>query len=418
MIELEELTKFNIKEGITLHYLRADKFKTNVIGILIRNELTKENATKNAVLAQVLKKSCDKYPTSYELVRRTEEMFGSVFNVSVLKKGEEQILFFYMEVLANSKVFEEGLEFLREIISKPLIKENGFDKETVEREKENLRQKIRARSDDKKEYAKLRCIEETCSNEAFGVYGDGYEEDIDSIDCNNLYDHYIDMLKHSPIEIMVCGTQSYNTENIIKKMFIQDRQNIINLKPTISEKRNNEKNEVKEKMDILQGKLCMSFRSSSESKGKGFFGMLVFNEILGAGSNSRLFNNVREKESLCYYVNSFMYRYKMILVIQAGIEDKNYDKTVKIILDEIESLKSNLVTEKEIENAKINLSRYYNGIEDYQSGIMDFYLNEYLIGSCENIKSFIEKINKVNVEDVRKAAESISVDTVYFLSGK
>lgn len=411
-----------INQGIRIHMLETKKFKTTVISILVRSKLTREYATQNALLAEVLKKGCSKYTSSLAINRKMEELYGAVFDSYIIKKGEEQIICFYMECLSefsdNNDIVMESVAFLSQIITNPLTDGDSFLDGIVEREKVTLRQKIEGRMDDKKEYAKIRCIEEMCKEEPFGIYADGYVEDLELIDGNSLYLHYKNLLKSAPIEIVISGElKSQDSIETIKKAFSYKREKKINkFLPSSSTLKEGDVNEIQEKMDILQGKLCMGFRSKSESTGKSFFSTLVFNEILGGGASSRLFLNIREKESLCYYINTFIYRFKMILFLQAGIDKKNYEKTVKLIEETIESIKKQGVKEEELKNAKMSLIKMYRNNDDYQPAAMDFYITQYLLQSDETTDDFVKNIEKVSLEDVLNAAKSICLDTIYFLS--
>ena len=141
-----------------IHFLEEQQFKTNVISILLRIPLTRQNTTKTALLAEVLKNGCKKYPSKRENKKKMDDMLGSVFDVSILKKGQEQILFFYLETVKYEKeLLKQGFDFLQNMLFAPLEEAKGFPKKIVQREKKILEEKIKSRQDDKKEYAKIRC---------------------------------------------------------------------------------------------------------------------------------------------------------------------------------------------------------------------------------------------------------------------
>lgn len=417
-VEKKNTDKINQKDlGIKYHFLDGKKFKTNLIGVLIRTRLTRKDATKTALLAEVLKSGCEKYPSRQDISIQTEEMNGSIFDVSIIKKGEEQILFFYLETIKGDfNQLAEGIDFLNNIITKPLLEYGGFQSDIVRRQKKSLKRMIQMRSDDKKEYAKLRCLEEMCAEEPFGIYADGYEKDICKIDGRSLYTHYCKLLESAPIEIIFSGDvydqQYYETAksgfHFPKRDFKQIQENKIVTKV-------HELKEFVEQRQVLQGKLCIGFRSSLEPVGKDFYSLLVYNEIVGAGPSSRLFAQVREKESLCYYVNSILYRYKSIIMVQSGIEAAQFHKTADMIQTVIEELKQNLVTAEELRNAKSSLLKHYQSLYDNQTGMMDFYMNEYILNTGQTLQEFMESIEKITIEDIKNTAKTIYADTVYFL---
>ena len=416
MVETMEKLKDEITSGVRFHFLEGNKFKTNVIGLLIRTNLCRENATKIALLAEVLKSGCKKYPSKQKVEIQMEELYGSIFDISVIKKGEEQILFFYLEMIKNEKeLFEKGIQFLNEILFFPLAENGKFSDEIVNREKESLRRKIKMKSDNKKEYAKLRCIEEMCKNEPFGVYGDGYEEDLDEINSKNLYEFYLKLMKDAPIEIIVSGESEKETFQQLEKKFCFKRQTYKEIERKRNTKKIEKVQEVIEEKQVLQGKLCIGYRSNSQPVGKDFYSLLVFNEILGAGASSRLFAEVREKEGLCYYVNSILYRFKSIIVVQSGIDASKFKKVAEMIQKVIQNLKTDTIEQEELENAKKSLLKHYNSLSDYQTGIMDFYMNEYLLETKESLKDFVKNIQAVKAESINQIAKGLEQDTIYFL---
>lgn len=412
-----------IKKGISLHYLDTEKFKTTIISILIRTPLNREEVTKTALLAEVMKQGCSSYPSSYEIAKKTEELYGAVFDSYIMKKGEEQILCFYLECLHHTPdgalLFQKGSDFLIQVVTNPLSDGDSFLDGIVEREKKTLEQKIKGRSDDKKEYAQIRCLEEMCEGEPFGIYADGYEEDLKKISGHGLYEHYLYLMQEAPIEIVIAGkVEDENALDRIKKAFSYPRKEKTKWKQEEGKRNRTEKKNIEETMDVLQGKLCMGFRSKGKPIGKEFYSLLVFNEIFGGGASSRLFLNVREKESLCYYINSFLYRFKMILFLQAGIEDKKKDQTVKLIMECLKRLQENLAEEEELENAKASLIKLYQNNGDNQAAAMDFMVTQYLLGTNETIQDFIEQIKQVTLKEVQKAAKDLTLDTIYMLKGK
>lgn len=410
----------NISEGMNLHLLRTDKFNTVTIVFLIRRKLSKDEVTLNALIPKVLIRGCEKYPSSKSISIKTEMMFGASVDTEIMKKGDEQIIELYMEVYDKKDTISEAIEFAKEILLKPLVCDGGFNEDYVNSEKANLYNEIKSRINDKKEYAKQRCIELMFKNEPFGLYGDGYIEDLDSINRMNLYEHYKKILQESPMEIMVLGNVSQ--EFIIDKLKEQfseiERNNTINI---CFEKSNLNVEAVKgykEKIEVNQGKLCMGFRTGILADSNDYFALLVGNEILGGGANSKLFANVREKQSLCYYINSIIFRFKSTIFIQSGIENKDYQRVSKMIVKEVNNVKRGGFTRIDLANAKKTLINNFLAMADYNNMTMDFYTNQIIIDDKKDIKDFVSIINGVSKRDVISAFENVKADTVYFLGGE
>ena len=223
--------KQNIKEGITVHEIDTDKFKTNLIAIFLSTNLTRENVTKDALLSSVLRRGCDKYKTQEEISKELEEMYGADFNCGLDKIGDNHVIKLYLECIndkflpqENDNMLKKSIEMLTEIAFNPLIENEGFKEEYINQEKENIKQVIEAKKDNKAKYALFRCMEEMYKDEPAGLYRFGYVEDLEKIDSKNLYEYYKNLVSECKIDIFVSG----NLENKDIKDIIQIFTNCIN----------------------------------------------------------------------------------------------------------------------------------------------------------------------------------------------
>lgn len=408
-----------LKKSVNVHAIKQCKFKTNIIGFLMRTKLERENATKLSLLSGILKSSCMKYEKHILLERYLEELYGAVFDCSILKKGDEQILFFYFEFLNAS--YANGLlnkcaEFLSEVILNPLVCNEEFDSKVFKLQKNTLVQKLKSKKDDKKNYAVESCLKVMWEGESFGVDADGYIEDLNNIDEKNLYEYYKNFVDNCGIDIICSGDfEEYDLKLIFGKYFdsLNDRDYRVDF-----ERSNNIKEikNVHDIEDVSQGKLCMGFKTDLKSTGNDFYNFLLLNEILGGGAASKLYNKIRQKESLCYYVNSFFYRFKMSLIIQAGIADENFEKTVQLINETLDEINKDDIKQEELESAKDTLLEEYEKLDDEQTSVMDFYLTQYILNDSTNIKKFKEGIKSVNLNGVKEASMHLKPCAVYFLS--
>jgi len=402
-----------IKKGIT-----ASKFKTVSIGAVICMPLERKFVTYNALLPGVMRRGCARYNTLRKINAKTDDMFGSVFDAGVIKKGEWQIIQFYIEFINKNNILSNAVEFLSEVITKPLIEKGGFKKEFVDTEKENLKSEIMGRKNNKKEYAKLKCIEIMCENEPFGIYGDGYIEDLEKINEKNLYEHYCNVIDKYALEFYYVGNVSESEiQKSIDKYFdisVKDspvvKENIV-----FSKKNIKNINEVREEAGLSQGKLCMGIRTDVKPNSDDFYRLLAANEIFGGSASSKLFLKLREQNGLCYYINSFVYRFKTIISVQAGIKKEDFEKSVSLIKKCIEEVKNGDFEKKDFENAVSGLIKKYQSISDYPSGLMDFYLSQNIIESDISLDDFIKKLKNVSKSDVSDVMRKIYIDTIYFL---
>ncbi|QJA09292.1 insulinase family protein [Romboutsia sp. CE17] len=419
---MEGIKKVSLGDKINLTLIPGEKFKSNLVSIYIQRLLDKDEATKNALIPEIVTSGSRKYPSAREISNELDNLYGSSMGADVTKRGERQVLSFKIistnEKYLDEKIFKNVIEFFNEVINNPLVIDGGFKEEFLNIEKENLKDRIQAKINDKGRYALERAFEEMCEGERYSISEYGYEEDIDKITPQELYNHYRDILRTSPIDIVVEG--DFDEEEIIKiitENFKFERGNIIDIPRDEFKKDIKEVKYINEKMDITQGKLIMGYRSNvdylDEEK---YYALVVGSNILGGGPDSKLFINVRERESLCYYVYSSVEKYKGILFVSSGIESNNYEKTVDLINAQIDKLKNGDISEQELKNSKSALISSMRTISDSIGGRSDFYFAQAMGKTGSTIDSIIDKLSKVSIEDIVKVVQDINLDTVYFLS--
>ena len=416
-----------IKKGIKLHLIRNEKFKTNLVSVFLTTDLNRENITKNSLIPAVLRRGSKNMPTQEDISTKLEEMYGASFNCGIDKRGDNQVLKFYIEAI-NSKflpqdaenILDETIANLLEIVFNPLIEDNAFLKTYVEQEKVNVAQLIDGKMDNKARYAVDRCIEEMYRNKPYSLYKYGYKADSDNIDEKSLYKYYKELLNTSKIDIFVSGIIDEQISDRICKMpeiqNLNDRNAIFNMS-NLQENINNNEQIINEAMDVTQGKLVLGLNLDTKDENMQYVA-LVYNEILGGSANSRLFQNVREKASLAYVASSSYVKIKNNIIINCGIEIKNYDKTLKLVREQLEELKNGNFSENDIDTAKKCLVSNIKIIDDEQdTEIMYFYGQEFYKTKLD-INQYIEKIQSVTKQDVLNIAQNIKIDTIYFLNDK
>lgn len=419
---MKNLKTIEIGKNVNLTLIPESKFKTNLISVFILRNLDRNEVTKNALLPGVLKSGCSKYKTIGELTNREEELYGTYLNAGILKKGENQVLGFRIlgvnEKYLDEKILAQGIELLNEVINNPLVVDGGFNEEYLNIEKEILKNAIIGIINDKARYAMKKANEIMFEGEPYAISGNGYIEDLDSINGVNLYEYYKEILKTSPIEIVVEGQfDEDEVVNIIKEKFTFDRADIIDIQKSEYYKSIDKVKEIHETMDIAQGKLVMGYRCNvdylDEEK---YYSLLLGSRILGGGADSKLFINVREKESLCYTIYSTIQKNKSAMFICSGIEAENYDKTVSLIKEQLQKVKDGDITDTEISNAKIGFISSLNSLNDEIGRISDFYLSQYISRNNSTVEDIKNMINKATKEDIVEAVKNIELDTIYFLS--
>ena len=413
-----------IKEGIKLHLIKNERFKTNLIAVFLTMPLERENITKNAMIPMILRRGSKNMPTQEDISKNLEEMYGAIFDCGVEKKGENHILKFYLESIndeflpeSQGKILKESIDKLLEIVFNPLVENEEFNKQYIEQEKINLKQIIEGRADNKSRYALDRCVEEMYKDTNYSLYKYGYVEDLENINASNLYISYKKIIEQCNIDIYVSGIVD---EEIIK--YIEENNNLknINNRKSIIKKYEIEKEKpIKEKtifenLDVNQGKLIMGLKVPMQTEDKQY-DTIIYNSILGGSANSKLFQNVREKASLAYTANSSYIRMKNTICINCGIEFANYEKTVEIIKTQLEEMKNGNFSEEDVENAKRGYISAIKSIEDEQDTEIMYYFGQEFTNIKLDIKGYEDRIAKVKKEDIIEIAKIVKIDTIYFL---
>lgn len=418
--------KQEIKQGITLHYINTPNYKTNLNAIFLATPLKKENVTLNALLAAVLRRGTQNTPTQELISQKLEMLYGASFDCGVEKTGDNHIIKFYLETLSQEylptqeNILKQAMEMLTEIAFDPLIEQEKFKPEYVEGEKQNLKQIIEGKIDNKAKYAYERCIEEMFKNKPYGLYKFGYIQDLEKITPQELYQYYKSLINNCKIDIFYSGT--ITKQKVINT--IEQNVNIQKLKPrkpeyiinneTTEQIENKQPNIVNESMQITQGKLVIGLNINQNTANSRFVATM-YNAILGGGANSKLFQNVREKASLAYTVGSNYNRTKNCIFIRAGIEIQNYTKALENINKQLEAMKKGNFTEKDINDSKKLIIASIESISEEQDTEITYYYGQELANEFVTLQQYVENINAITKEQIVELAQTVSTNTIYFL---
>lgn len=415
--------RIKLGNGIYLNLIETNKFKSNLLSYYFIRPLSREEATKNSLVPVVLKRGTKDFTTSIEVEKELESMYGASYSASINKRGERHALRFTMEWANGEYLHDKSndlkvMEMLRNLVYNPYLEDGAFKKEYVDQEKENHKNRIEGKINDKSSYAVNRCIEEMCKYEKFSIYQIGYVEDLINIDEVNLYHHYQNILNTSQIEIFYVGNLDQSLESYLIETNKIERDNIVSIPRETIVKAVQRKNMVDEKLDVNQGKLVIGYRTGIPFEDKLYNGLLLASDILGGGPNSKLFKNVREAESLAYYVSSSILKYKSLMIVDGGIEFVNYHKTVDIINKQLEDIKSGIFTDDDIEISKKSIRTSTESIKDSAFLISEFFLSQEMAKDTRSLDEVLEDFDKVKREEIIQAAKKIVIDTIYFMKSK
>lgn len=413
--------KINLKEGITLHNINTNKFKTNLCAVFLTFPITYENATKDTLIALMLRRGSEKLKTREEITSKLAELYGAEFDSGIDKSGDNHVLKFYLESLneeylpKKEDLLKKSIEVLLDIVFNPNIENNKFNEEYLEQEKNNLKQIINSKIDNKTMYALNRCIEEMYEGRPYGIYKYGYVEKLEEITAQNLYEYYKELINTCKIDIFVSGINSNITS------IIQENEIINSLKSRTpnyithgSVSNINDEKIIQEKMDVTQGKIVIGMDLNLQNDEEKY-ATQVYNTILGGSASSKLFQNVREKASLAYTVSSNYMKLKSNIFIRAGIEIENYQKALEIIKQQLKDMKNGVFSDKDINQAKRTLIATINNIQEEQDIEISYYYGQELSDKIMTIEEYKSNIERATKENIITVANNLKINTIYFL---
>ncbi|KRG09626.1 zinc protease [Virgibacillus soli] len=417
--EKEHIVKMN---GFTLHMMKTEKYKTNTIVWKMKAPLQKETATLRALLPLVMQSSTKKYSTTGALRSYLDELYGASFYADTSKKGEENIISFTLEI-ANEKYLQDktpllhkGVEFLTDVLLDPNVTNDQFDDKTMKKEKRGLKERIHSLYDDKMRYATFRLVEEMCQNEPYAIQPTGELDEIDKITGGELYEYYKQAFNDDQIDLYIIGDINLaEVQNLFSVLSLSDR--VLKQKNRPATKEIRETKVVKEHQDLNQGKLNIGCRTNILFGDREYFALQMFNGIFGGFAHSKLFINVREKESLAYYAASRIESHKGLLMIMSGIENQNFEKAVSIIKEQLEMMRLGEFSEKEIEQTKAVIKNELLETLDSAKGFIEVLYNNYVGNENITLEDWLKRIQAVSKEEIIEVAKKIEMDTIYFLAG-
>lgn len=418
--------RINELDGLTVHTIKTNKYKTNSLILMIKAPLTEETVASRALLPQILQNGTANSPTRMKLRERLDEMYGAMLSTDVQKKGEEHVITIRLDVanerfLSDSEpLFEKALTLIAEVILKPNVENEAFSSSVVNNEKRSLIQRIESIYDDKMRYANMRVTEEMCKGERYALTSFGKVEDVEAITSASIYQYYQDMLKTNQFDLYIIGeideeVSVQQAEQAFRELLTRNQS----IEPTKQEaKKVKQERIIHEKQDIKQGKLHIGYRTYTTFADDDYVALQVFNGLFGGFSHSKLFLNVREKESLAYYAASQLESHKGIMMVMSGIEFSKYDRALAIIKEQFHAMTQGDFTEEEIEQTKAMIKNQILETADVARGFVELSYHQVVSQHSRSISDWIKQVDAVSKEDVIRVANKVELDTIYFLKGE
>lgn len=405
-----------------LHLINTDKFKTITMKVVFSSPIKKDEITMRNVLSDLLLQSSKNYESRRELTIKAEELYAAdIFN-NTQRIGNYILTSMNLQVLNDKYTeegnFEEAVKFLSEIIFNPDINENAFKEDKLDLVLSNVKVALESLKEDATNYSLLRLMEAYDKESPVSYRMVGYLEDLNKIKTDNLYEYYKNLIEYDYVDIYVVGDFENNTiQEIIKKYFKFRKVKRIRPSYAIDSRKIRKRRLIaKETIDNNQSKLAIACGISKASNYEINYPLVLANIIFGGGPDSKLFKDVREKNSLCYSIYSYPVKLDNLLVISAGIDKENYSKTLELTTNLLKDMKKGKFTDKDINIAK----EYYNTaceeVEESEYKIINEYLSQEILG-VEPLEERVKIMNKVTKKEIIKVAKKIEMDTVFLLEG-
>ncbi|MDW0109168.1 EF-P 5-aminopentanol modification-associated protein YfmF [Sporosarcina aquimarina] len=420
--------KTELQSGVNLYTRQTAQFKTVSLAIKFTAPLTEETAAARTVLANVLEDSTAQYPTRTKLRQALEELYGAVFYTDTGKRGNEHILTVYAECVneeylrnPDAAVFEQLLSLVTESLFAPNLVNGEFDQAIVEREKQTVIDRIGSVYNDKTRFANKRMLELIRSGEPASQSAYGTEQSVSTVTGKSLKDTYDRMLKEDTIDIYILGDvdtdQLTDRAHTLLPFASGSRKTVSDLKSSEG-KGNVVPKHIREKQDMKQGKLNLAYSTPVTFKHPDYPKMQMMNGVLGGFAHSKLFINVREKESLAYYCSSSYASQYGLLYIMSGIDANEEEKTAKLIEEQIDAIREGSITDLEIHQTLSLLSNSIRSAFDSAKGQIEIYDQYKLLDEDFSANQLIEKWKMVTKEDIQNMASTLTKEITYLLSGR
>ncbi len=405
-----------------LHLIHTNKFKTITIKVMFHTPIQKEEITKRCILSDILLQSSKKYESKRSLTIEAEELYSAEVGTSTQRLGNYIFTSFILQAL-NDRYTEEGnldksIAFLSEILFQPDVEKKAFQKEKLDLAKYNAVSNMSMIKEDAASYSTIRMLEAYDKESPISYRMSGYVEDIEKVTEENLYECYQKMIDNDYVDIFVVGNfDNKEMLSLIKKYFkfkkVKKKKASYYLPVKKPRKR---RLFAKETIDNTQSKLSIACPIGKLTPYERDYSLVLANLILGGCTDSKLFQEVREQNSLCYTIHSMASKLDSLLLISAGIDRNHFQKTVELITQNLNKMKKGNITSKEIETAKEFYHTSLEEIEENENTMINEILSEEILG-LEPIATRLEKMNKVRKQDIIKVCKKINMDTVFLLEG-
>ena len=410
--------------GVHLNCIPADKFNRCRISLHFRFPASREKATDQALLPLVMDRGYAACPDMTQLSRKLARLYGAALSVETSMQGASRVLSVSITgikdrfALNGEALTAEYAAIAFGVAFEPYFENGCFSREAVEIEKTTLTRQLESEINDKRLYCVRQARRKFFGDSPAGIERDGYLADLPAVTCESLTAAYQEMLRTAQLDVICLGAD----EAVVRRMILEklagiqrepaDLENYLYMPAQPTE-------HFREEMDLVQAKLCMLFTWNQCAKPEQLNAFRLAMSVFGGSTTSRLFLNVREKQSLCYYCASRFASPTAFMMVDSGVEPANAEKAEQAILKELENLVNGPITEEELENSRRGLLSGMTSVGDSLAGLENWYYNEILRGGAINTpEQAASQLMQVSAEDVRNILAGFRYSVGYLVTKK
>lgn len=424
---MSDVTRTQLLPGVFLTSVHTKKFKSSLLSMTLLAPMAQETAAVNALIPYLLRRGSEAHPDLQSLAAALDQLYGGSIEPVVRKKGEVQCVGFIGSFLDDaytldgSGVLDPAAELMGELLLRPYTRDGAFCPDYTRQEKANLVDRIRSEVNDKRQYAIDRVVEEMCRQEPYGVGRMGREADVETITPQSAWKRYRELLAHARLELYYCGSAGTDQVCFIlqKALAGLPREGGYEVPQTLVVPTAQSVRQVEERLNVAQGKLTMGFRTGGITAASPDYPALVLcNALFGGTTTAKLFLNVREKLSLCYYASSSVQKYKGVMLVSSGVEFSNKQRAEDEIMAQLEACRKKEFEPWEVEGARrYTVSSLLTAL-DSQGRQEDWWVGQAVAGLTQGPEELARAVETVSLDQAVAVAKSLSLDTVYFLNGR
>ena len=414
------INRRKIADGVYFSSITDKRYKKNLISVAFSTQLSEDTATENVIVPVLLTKCNSKLPTYKAFNNKMSRLYASGIGGTAGRQYDLQTIsfgaYFLDDIYALSGEKMTGImtDILIDCLTSPVTENGVFSEKFVELEKKTVIDNIETAINDKRSYAIERAMKTICKGEPASVCSYGTVEKAKLITPDSAYKAYRRMLETMPCEIICTGCSDFDgvAEKFAAAFEKVGRHDIENTTIALSPVKT-QTEEVTERLTVNQSKLVLGFKSHSDDDAA----LVLLQKIFGGTTSSKLFRNVREKMSLCYYCSAARNDLKGIMLVNSGVENENIEKTKEAVIDQLEEIKNGNFTNEDINFAEMAIKNDFKSVADSAGNVSNWYFDCIRKNDIVTPEEKLGRYLGVSKERIIAAAKSMVLDSVYVLTG-